>query len=253
MAGDAGDDGGDRDDDGSAPGADAEALRQARRGRLRARPAAHAAPSAAVPPPGTRPLGLGGHRDGLLMVPPRAGGAGSLPLLVMLHGAGGGAGHALRLLEAQAREAGIALLAPESRGATWDLILGGLGPDVAFLDAALRHAFAALPVDPGRLAIGGFSDGASYALSLGLANGDLFRRVLAFSPGFAAPPATMGRPALYVSHGTADEVLPIDRCSRRLVPRLQRAGYAVRYEEFEGGHVVPAGAVADALALLRAG
>ena len=33
--------------------------------------------------------------------------------------------------------------------------------------------------------------------------------------------------------------LPIDRCSRRIVPQLERAGYEVRYREFEGGHVVP--------------
>ena len=157
------------------------------------------------------------------------------------------------MLRAPADEAGLILLSPASREYTWDLAVGRYGPNVAGIDRVMEQTFACYAVDPARVAIGGYSDGASYALSLGLANGDLFRRVLAFSPGFAAPPATMGRPALYVSHGTADEVLPIDRCSRRLVPRLQRAGYAVRYEEFEGGHVVPAGAVADALALLRAG
>jgi phospholipase/carboxylesterase len=41
-----------------------------------------------------------------------------------------------------------------------------------------------------------------------------------------------------VTHGIHDAVLPIDRCSRRLVPRLRRAGYDVTYEEFEGGHAV---------------
>jgi phospholipase/carboxylesterase len=42
-----------------------------------------------------------------------------------------------------------------------------------------------------------------------------------------------------VSHGTQDEVLPIDACSRKIVPRIQRAGYDVTYQEFEGGHTVP--------------
>jgi phospholipase/carboxylesterase len=156
-----------------------------------------------------------------------------------------------RLLEAEARAAGIALLVPESCRATWDVIAGEYGPDVAFIDAALRTAFEQLPVDPARLAVGGFSDGASYALSLGLANGDLFRWVLAFSPGFAAPPGIAGQPRVYVSHGRHDDVLPVERCSRRLVPRLEAAGYAVRYEEFDGGHVVPDRAARDALALLR--
>jgi phospholipase/carboxylesterase len=42
-------------------------------------------------------------------------------------------------------------------------------------------------------------------------------------------------------------VLPIDRCSRRLVPELQRAGYDVTYEEFDGGHVVPPSVVERSL------
>lgn len=46
-------------------------------------------------------------------------------------------------------------------------------------------------------------------------------------------------PAIFISHGTDDAVLPVDPCSRTLVPRLQRAGYDVRYREFDGGHVVP--------------
>jgi phospholipase/carboxylesterase len=44
-----------------------------------------------------------------------------------------------------------------------------------------------------------------------------------------------------VSHGTGDQVLPIDRCSRRLVPALQDDGYDVTYREFDGGHEVPRG------------
>jgi predicted esterase len=84
-------------------------------------------------------------------------------------------------------------------------------------------------IDPARVAIGGFSDGASYALSLGLTNGDLFSHVLAFSPGFMAPAGQEGSPRIFVSHGTRDAVLPIDRCSRRIVPTLRRAGYDVAY------------------------
>lgn len=194
---------------------------------------------------GIRPLGLGSNRDGLLMLPEARDGL--LPLLVLLHGAGGHAEGMLRMFETQARQAGIALLVPESRGSTWDIILGRFGPDVAFMDAALARAFAEWAVDPEKTAIGGFSDGASYALSLGLANGDLFRSILAFSPGFAMPPATTGRPLIYISHGRTDNVLPIDRCSRRLVPRLRDAGYDLRYEEFEGGHFMPDRCIATAL------
>ena len=76
-------------------------------------------------------------------------------------------------------------------------------------------------------------------LSLGITNGDLFTHVLAFSPGFMVPAGQRGSPRIFVSHGAHDGWLPIDRCSRRIVPQLERAGYEVRYREFEGGHVVP--------------
>ncbi|MBC9175869.1 alpha/beta hydrolase [Pseudoroseomonas ludipueritiae] len=219
----------------------------AKQGRLLARPGREAGSWA----PGVSPLGLGAGRDGLLMLPEAA--ADLPPLLVLLHGAGGHAEGMLRMFGTQARRAGVALLVPESRGSTWDVILGGFGPDVAFLDAALRRTFTACAVDPGRVAIGGFSDGASYALSLGMGNGDLFRYILAFSPGFAMPPGKAGAPSIYISHGKADDVLPIDRCSRRLVPRLRDAGYDLRYEEFEGGHFVPDHCIATALAPLASG
>jgi phospholipase/carboxylesterase len=48
-----------------------------------------------------------------------------------------------------------------------------------------------------------------------------------------------GRPRVFISHGTRDPVLPIENCSRRIVPRLEQAGYEVSYHEFDGGHTVP--------------
>ena len=63
--------------------------------------------------------------------------------------------------------------------------------------------------------------------------------MIAFSPGFSAPAARRGKPSILVSHGTRDEVLPIGDTSRRIVPRLERMAYEVRYREFEGGHAVP--------------
>jgi phospholipase/carboxylesterase len=161
------------------------------------------------------------------------------PLALMLHGAGGNAEHGMGLLRGLGDRAGLILLTPSSRGRTWDVILGRYGRDVAAIDHALARTFREYAIDPGRVAIGGFSDGASYALSLGLTNRDLFTHVLAFSPGFMAPAAHRGRPRLFLSHGTDDAVLPIDLCSRRIVPHLKGAGYDVRYREFEGPHTVP--------------
>lgn len=213
------------------------------RGSLLARPRRQG-PTALAP--GKTPLGLGGPRDGFLYLP-AAPPAGPLPLLVFLHGAGGDAGQVEPLMPF-AEQHGVLVLSIDSRASTWDIIGAGLGPDVAFLDRALEVAFERHPVDASRVALSGFSDGASYALTLGLANGELFSHVLAFSPGFSAPPMAQGSPRVYVSHGTRDMVLPIDACSRRIVPRLRGRGYAVRYEEFEGGHTMPGGILAGALA-----
>ena len=187
--------------------------------------------------PGLQALPLEGT-DALLHVPESYRPGVAVPLVLALHGAGGSAQHALSL-RGVADPAGAALLAVSSAGRTWDVILGGYGPDVGGIGDALEHVFARLAVDPARVVASGFSDGASYALSLGLTNGDLFTHVMAFSPGFASPAARHGAPRIFVSHGTADGVLPIDRCSRPLVPRLRRAGYEVEYLEFEGGHTIP--------------
>jgi phospholipase/carboxylesterase len=78
--------------------------------------------------------------------------------------------------------------------------------------------FDCLPVDARRLEVTGFSEGVSYVLSVGLPNGDLFTHVIAFSPGFASSAAYRGKLPVFVSHGTRDKVLPIDRCSRRSSP-----------------------------------
>jgi predicted esterase len=158
----------------------------------------------------------------------------------MLHGAGGEAEHGITPLQRVADARGFLLLSPASRGRSWDIIVRQrYGPDIAFLDAALEAVFSRYAVDPDRIAAAGFSDGASYALSLGVMNGDLFTHVLAFSPGFMAPLQAVGAPSFFVAHGTLDMVLNIDRCSRRIVPQLKGAGYDVLYREFIGPHTVP--------------
>ena len=219
-------------------------------GRLRARPGR---PSG-EPPLGMRYLEHGGSRGGYLYVPPGYREERPAPLAVLLHGAGEDARDGLAQLRGQADASGMMLLALTSRGPTWDVVVGRgrYGPDAEALDRALEWTFASYAVDPGRIAVGGYSDGASYALSLGLTNGDLFTHVLAFSPGFMAPARREGRPRIFVSHGKRDGWLPIDLCSRRIVPELEGMGYEVRYREFEGGHVVPPGIGREAVEWLDA-
>jgi phospholipase/carboxylesterase len=184
-------------------------------------------------------LGVGAGRDGVLYVPdtaePRA------PVMVFFHGATGSGRAHLRAVLAAADRYGVILVAPDSRlGGTWDLIAAhGFGPDVEFLDRALTAVVERVDADLSLLALGGVSDGASYALSLGLANGDVFSTVIAFSPGFLAVPQPVGKPRVFISHGTADPILPIDGCSGAFVPQLRHAGYEVMFRPFAGGHTVP--------------
>jgi predicted esterase len=235
---------------------------------------------------GTRALGLESPRDAVLHLPPETGQR-AIPLIVVLHGAGGDGEGFLRRLRSTAGPTPVALLAPDSRGSTWDAVspeyktlidvitleprLAGFGPDVTFLDQALERVFQVISVDPARVAIAGFSDGASYALALGLINGDLFKRVIAFSPGFipggssvlsndrrrrraatdTQVPGRDGdseRPSIFVSHGRVDRILPIERSSRRIVPALRERGYEVSYREFDGGHGIPDAIAREAIA-----
>lgn len=188
---------------------------------------------------GLHALGIDNKRDGLIYVPAGYRVDHPAPLLLLLHGAGGNARQGLSLLQNLADKNGLILLAPDSREQTWDVIVDRYGPDVSYIDRALEQTFNRYAIDQARIAVGGFSDGASYALSLGITNGDLFTHVIAFSPGFMASIGQKGLPRLFISHGTQDRVLPINRCSSRIVPQVERAGYDVRYREFDGPHTVP--------------
>jgi predicted esterase len=216
--------------------------------RLTARPATPTRSAA----PGEQPLSLGGNRDGLLYVPAGYSVTKPAPLVLMLHGATGSARGALRPFRELADDAGLVLLAPDSRGTTWDAIRGDYGPDIAFIDRALASVFERVAVDPARLTIEGFSDGATYALGVGLTNGDLFQRVIAFSPGFILPVDAHAQPHVFISHGTRDQILPIDQCSRQIVPLIEAAGYDVEYREFDGPHAVPPNIARDAVAWMGA-
>ena len=218
-------------------------------GRLETRPSAPVERG----PVGLQPLGFRSERDGLLYVPVGYDPEQPATLVLMLHGANGQAQRGLAPLLDLADAGGLILLAPESRGQTWDLLLHGFGPDVEFIDRALSQTFSRYAVDPTRVAVAGFSDGASYALSLGLTNGDFFKQVVAFSPGFLLPGAPRGEPRLFVSHGMGDQVLPIDSCGRRIASLLRQSGYDLTYHEFDGPHTVPSEIANAAVDWLAAG
>jgi predicted esterase len=223
-------------------------------GRLHARPAllrklAHE--RHAPPQPGTHQLTFPDDRKALLYAPPGDDGA-MLPLLVLLHGAGGQHGGADNIALAYAERYGSLLLVPDALSTSWDVLRGGYGPDLDFLDRLLLWTMQHYEVDEHAVAIAGFSDGASYALSVGLMNGDLFSDILAFSPGFIAPLRRHGRPRIFISHGRSDPVLSVD-LGRGIAHRLTGESYDVRYEEFDGAHTVPPPIANGALRRLTAG
>ena len=170
-----------------------------------------------------------------------------LPLLLMLHGATQNAEDMFWYLDSAYEEAGVAVLAPNSRDTTWDAIGGSFGTDVEHLNRVLEGTFKLAAIDRARIAVGGFSDGASYAISLGLINGDLFNSVVAFSPGFVVEGNPQGTPRIFISHGTRDHILPIDRCGRRIASRLKARGYDVTFREFDGDHEIPPEVVREGL------
>ena len=187
-------------------------------------------------------------RSAFLHVPKSYDPATPIPLVVALHGAGGRSAGPLRNWTPQADGSGFALLVPESTGTTWDAIRGDYADDVAMIDRALQLVFDRVNIDPRRVVLQGFSDGASYGLGLALNNTDLFKRVVANSPGFITryDRVSGGKPAVFVSHGRQDSILPFANAVGRVVPQLKSAGCAVEFHEFEGGHMVPPDIAAQA-------
>ena len=188
--------------------------------------------------------------------------AGKRPLVVLLHGNNQKADELIGPFRAEADRRGLILLAPKSSGRTWDLMLSAekfrdrpprngekpeFGQDIARIDAALNSLFGKAPVDPAKIVLAGFSDGGSYALSLGLPNPRLFSGLIAFAPGsLLAPPQVSLSQRIAIASGRADRVIPI-RVVRDLAAPLAAAKLKVQFEEFGGAHKIDERALAKAL------
>jgi phospholipase/carboxylesterase len=208
-------------------------------GRLSFRPGA--APNKPALPAGRHAMDIADERDAVLIVPESLPTGGPVPLLVMFHGAGGSADKVLPFLNDHAQQRGFLLLLPQSQFPTWDLVIGGNGPDLERLEQALGEVASRFPVDPARLGFAGFSDGGSYALSAGVTNGDIASHVMVFSAGFMSVFKQNGSPRIFIAHGLEDEQLPIETSARPHVAKLKAAGYDVTAVEFKGPHhIAPA-------------
>ncbi|MFI5250149.1 MAG: alpha/beta hydrolase [Gemmatimonadales bacterium] len=204
-------------------------------GRLTARPAATVRDPL---PAGVHTLSALESRTTVVVVPPGLVPERPAPLILMFHGATESNTESLDAMQQIAERSGAILLAPSSAGRTWDAIRGVFGDDLDDIDKQLARVFAHCVVDPGRIAFAGFSDGASYAISLGLINGDLCSHIIGYSPGFIIPGVWHGHPRVFIAHGTHDHILPIDQCGRRIASDLTKRGYSVQFAEFDGDHEI---------------
>ncbi|GJE44767.1 alpha/beta hydrolase [Methylobacterium soli] len=208
---------------------------------------AHRLPTEAPLPPGRQPMGLFEERDAILYVPEGVDPRRPTPLAVLFHGGGGSAAKILPMLESHASARGFLLLAPQSLFPTWDIVIAGHGPDRQRLDLALAAVSTRFLLDPAHLAFAGHSDGGSYALSTGLANGHVVTHLIVSSAGFLSVHSQEGAPRIFMSHGTQDEQIPVGRSGRVHSAGLREAGYDVTYVEYDGPHAYQPPVIAKAV------
>jgi polyhydroxybutyrate depolymerase len=198
--------------------------------------ATEAAGSDGQSPPGRHALSLaveGRQRSYLVHVPPRAGRAKLLPVVIMFHGGGGSAESARRETgwDRKADRDGFLAVFPEGTppdpsrpgrfignpqtwndGSARDLAAVRRGtPDVAFVDALIKDLKTRFPMDERRIYATGFSNGASMAFRVARERADL---VAAIAPVAGADWLTAVQPAravplLYIT-GTADPLNPLE-------------------------------------------
>ncbi len=207
----------------------------------------HRLPTRQPLPSGRHDLGLFAERDAMLVVPDGLDPRRPCRLVVLFHGGGGSAERILPMLKRHAHAEKFLLLVPQSLFPTWDIVIAGHGPDRERVAAALAHVADRFLLDPERLCFAGHSDGGSYTLSLGLANGDVASHLIVSSAGFLSVHLQVGAPKIFLSHGTQDEQILIDRSARVHVPALREAGYPVTYVEYDGPHAHQPAVVAQAV------
>ena len=164
-------------------------------------------------------------------------------LLVALHGAYEQGIWMVNVWKTLAEETGFIVLAPSSMKKSWDLSAvfypspSNPVDEEAPIIKAISWVKGRYNIAGGRVAVNGFSDGASMSLYMGLNNKPLCA-IMPSSPGGMGKKVLSGhKPPLWITHGDADTVLPVAN-ARTIRTNLKNAGYDVTYTEFKGGHHV---------------
>ncbi len=199
-----------------------------------------------------------GAQRAALFTPDEIDPAKSYPLLTVLHGAGRQDDRLMKAYRDEAEQRQALVLVPRSFHMTWDLIALGIQggaaraaeeapsarPDLDFFEYAYDLIYRRYPVDASRQGLIGYSDGASYALSIGLSNPEIFRAVMAWAAGFIAlenetvAPGTR-RPAVFLEYGTHDELFPFERVALTMKSHLEELGCELTFRVDEGGRHWP--------------
>lgn len=197
------------------------------------------------PPTGHVSVERGASRA-VLLTPPEIDPSRLYPLVTVLHGAGRQDELLVRACREEPAKRDALFLVPRSLHPTWDLLACDERPDLDFLEWSYDLIYRRYPVDPARQALLGYSDGASYALSVGLSNPHVFRAVMAWAAGFVAlddrqlGPADR-KPEVLLEYGTHDELFPFERVALPMRANLEQLGYRVEFRVDEGGRHWPSG------------
>lgn len=173
------------------------------------------------------------------------------PLFTVLHGAGRQDEMLAKAYRDEPEKRRAFFLIPRSALPTWDLIASRERPDLDFLEYAYDLVYRRYPIDPLQQAMIGYSDGASYALSVGLCNSTMFSALMVWAAGFLVldePTAERfgleipePRPRIYLEYGTHDELFDFETVALPMRANLEKAGFDVTFSVDEGGRHWPSG------------
>lgn len=187
-------------------------------------------------------------------------GEGPFPALIALHGWGATAEDLLGLAP-MIHDGRAVVLCPQGpvrvpigggmTGYGWFQLVPGQPPDVEAFQAVaeasrrfIEESLERFPIDPGRIAVAGFSQGGIMAYELALRDPGRFAGLAALSCWFPEPladllpklPGHEGFPVLVV-HGTQDASVPVER-AREAREALRSYGVALMYREFDMAHEI---------------
>ncbi len=195
------------------------------------------------------------------------------PLIVLLHGRGSHRGDLMELQPYLLPDAMV--VAPEAPfpaaqwgygpGWAWYRFLGRNRPEPESFEASQQqlHAFLTelprqLPVKPGPLILGGFSQGGTMSLAYALRNPGVVPFVINFSgflpdhPSVQVTPERVKGTRFFWGHGTADPAIPFSLAveGRQI---LAQAGADLTARDYPIGHGIDEGELRDVVTWLRDG